>query len=107
MKLYAWEKPLKKIVLDFRDREVEEYLNLTKVEAVAKPFGEITVNLIIFLLMLTYAFSGGILTAEKVFFTMTVLNFAKRKILIPSTAGRIFLANFRLMQTRLEDILSV
>jgi hypothetical protein len=95
------------MVIELRDQEVEQYLTLAKVEATVKPLGEITINVCIFFLMLGFILSGGILSPEKVYFSMTILNFMKRKILITASMGRIFFINFKLMIKRIEDILEV
>jgi len=107
IKLYAWEKPFSKIINSLRLKETLAYMDLAQIEAFSKPIAEVSMFVSLFVTCILYNWGGGILTPTKVYFTISILFFTKRRVLFHCAQGTLFLVNFQLMKKRLEDILFV
>jgi len=107
IKLYAWEKPLRAIIQDLRDKEVVQLKKLAHIDSMARTLTESGVYIGVLFMCITYVSTGGVLTPEKVYTAFLVLGFAKFWIILAFHYGRMFLVGAKLTNKRLEEVLAV
>ena len=107
IKLYAWEKPLRAIITNLRDKEVVLLKKLGDIDSIARVFSESASYIAILIMSIAYVYSGGVLTPEKIYTSFMILAIARFWIIFCFHMGRMFVVGTRLTNQRVEDILAV
>jgi len=107
IKLYAWEKTLKKVIEKLRDSEVLGFKKLAKIDSFSMMLTESCTYICVLVTCIVYVLSGGILSAEKVYTSILILNFSRYWVNYCAHKGLMFVINIKLMNKRLEEILQI
>jgi len=107
LKMYSWEKAFKGIVEALRQKEFLALLRLNKVEILGRIIADMSVGVCAFLMFAFYTITGGLLTPEKVYTSLMLLNFARLWCIMFPHQGRVFIVNAKVMKKRVEDILLI
>lgn len=107
LKMYSWEKAFKGIVEALRQKEFLALLKLNKIEILGRIVADMSVGVCAFVMFAFYTIQGGLLTPEKVYTSLMLLNFARLWCIMFPHQGRVFIVNAKVMKKRVEDILTI
>ena len=75
IKMYAWEYPMSSLIHRLRKHEIKALTKLWRLLAVFYVFDHGSAKIITILTILAYAYGGHALSADKIFFCVTIVNF--------------------------------
>jgi len=107
VKMYAWEKPLRKILENLRAQEENSMISIFRTEIFGRTFAESSVYLCVFAMCAVYTYNSGILSPAKVYTSFMLLAFTKLWAILYFQWSSVFLANAKVMQQRAEEILMI
>jgi len=107
IKIYAWEKPICKIISALRIQELDYLKKIGTNDALNRAIAEASVYIVILVLIVVYVLNGGVLSPDKIFATISILNFMRRRVLMNWTSGRNFLVSAKLLRQRVEELLLI
>ena len=108
IKMYAWEDAFKRVIETLREREVVKVIKLKILDAIGQSisFTSSQTSLIIMCVIYT-TFDLGVLSPQKIYTSLMVLNFVRIWGMAFFHFGIMFVASARVMKTRIEDVLAV
>jgi len=107
IKLYAWEKPLMRMIEALRSSEVKALNKLANINAFSMMLTESSTYVCLLITSIIYMLTGGVLSPEKIYTSALVLSFSRYYINFCSHRGLMYYVSVRLICTRLEDVLKV
>ena len=107
IKMYAWEKTFNQAIKVLREREVAKLFQLKIIGTIGESFAFNSTQTSLLIMCLMYALAGGILSSEKVYTSLMILNFTSLWGVYHSHSGMMFIAACRVMNKRIEDILFI
>ncbi|KAK4317272.1 hypothetical protein Pmani_011632 [Petrolisthes manimaculis] len=107
IKMYAWEKPFTELVELSRKSEIGVIMRTNYFRAINMSVFFTSSKVIVFLCLLTYILTGNILTAEKVFVTISLINNVRLVMTLFFPFGIAMGSEMLVSCDRLEDFLQM
>ena len=105
--MYAWEKTFNQAIKILREREVAKLMRLRIIGTIGESVAFNSTQTSLAVVCITYALAGGVLSPEKVYTSLMILNFTSFWGVYASHKGMMFFATCRVMKKRVEDILFI
>ena len=107
IKLYAWEKPLLKIITSLREKEQAIFKRLGNIDAISRAMTDTSTYICIVVTCIIYVLTGGVLSPEKVYTSIIILSFTRAWVIFFSYYSRMFIISATLMSRRIEDVMKI
>jgi len=105
IKMYAWEEAFKKAIETLRDREAISLLKLRIMEIFSISVAVTSPQSSLVIMCIFYALAGGMLSPEKIYASLMILNFVSLWAVEFFHHGMMFVSAMKVIKTRLESVL--
>jgi len=105
IKMYAWEEAFKKGIESLRDKEAISLLKLRIMEIFSISVAATSPQSSLVIMCIIYALGGGMLSPEKIYASLMILNFVSLWAVEFFHHGVMFVSAMKVIRTRLESIL--
>jgi len=107
IKMYAWEKAFKQAIVTLREKESAKFLRLKLVSVLGESLAFTSSQSSLVIMCVIYTLAGGMLTPEKIFTSLIMLNFVSIWGVGFFHQGIMFVATIRVMKGRFESVLFI